>query len=268
MLIVFSIAFFFNRNSTDLLIYVSTTKSAAEGFYGGSSLPLNGKTSVRLEAVGQYLMLFLNNTLDRMMAVNGTRVFGNASVLLSNPWFPSAEVSMSSIRMSSLISSTIINPSSEVLSEIPKALVIYNSLFDDCSPEAGADAGCGHNLQCNTFSDGKSSCEPVKNSLVKLLHTIDESDVDSIIISKMHQTCGKSSRYKNTCSQTTADGNPTNLTCSEVDAIVLGERSTKWICLNANELSSSSLQKRIVKRTFFYSNGDINQSFGQNYKAL
>jgi len=268
----------FFPNSTKLLIYVSTTISVAEGFsYSSSlplnsktfsyssSLPLNSKTNVRLEAVEQYLMLFLNNTLNRMIAVNGTRLIGNATVLLSNPWFPSAEVSMSSIRMSSLISSKITNPDSEILTEIPKALLIYNSLFDDCSQEVGADAGCGRNLQCNTFSDGISSCEPVKNSLVKLLHSIDETDVDSIIISRKHQTCGKSSRYRNTCSQTTADG---NLTCSEVDAIVKGKISTKWICLSDNELPNSHLQKRIVKRRFWYSDGDMTESFGQNYKAL
>ena len=239
-----------------------------EGISASSSLPLNSKTSVRVEAVGKYLMLFLNNTLNRMVAVNGNRFSGEATAVLSNPWDPPAQASISHIQMSSLINSTITDPDSDTLSEIPKALLIYNSLFDDCNQDAGADAGCGLNLQCNTFSDGKSRCEPVKNTLVKLLHSIDESDVDSIIISRWHQTCGKSSRYKNTCSKTTAAGNPTNLACTEVNAVVKGAISKKWICLNENDLSISPLQKRIVKKTFWYSRGDVGPRFGQLIQAL
>ena len=258
------LALYFSPNSTLLRSFVSTTFKANEGFYGGVKLPLNSKTQVRFEAVGQYLMMFLNNTLDRMMAVNGTRYFGNATLFISNPLIPSAAASISSIRLSSLINSTITNPDSKISVGIDTSLLIYNSLFDDCSKEAGADAGCGLNLQCNTFSDGKSTCEPVKNSLVSLLHSIDETDVDSIIISRRHQTCGISSRYGNTCSQTTTDE---KLTCSEVDAIVKGGISLKWICLTDNDINNH-LQKRIVKRPFFYSAADTSQSLGQNYKAL
>ena len=215
--------------------------SSFEGIFGSSSLPLNSRTSVRVEAVGKYLMMFLNNTLDRMVAVNGTRLYGNATAMLSNPWFPAAPASISHIRMSSLINSTITDPDSDdSLSTIPKGLLIYNSLFDDCSQKATADAGCGHNLQCNTFSDGKSSCEPVQNTLVNLLHSINETDVDSIIISKWHQTCGISSRYNNTCSQT--PGN-LSLTCASVDAIVDGTMGVKWICLNEAEMRTLQPRK-------------------------
>ena len=247
---------------TKLRIFVATTLYPSQGISYSSALPLNSRTRVRIEAVGQYMMLFLNNTFDRMVAVNGTQYFGNANVLLSDPWAPSAKALISSIRMSSLISSHITKSDSGTNGDIPKSLLIYNSLFDDCSKAAGADAGCGHNLQCNTFSDGKSSCEPVANSLISFLHSIDESDTNSIIVSKWHQTCGLSSRYRNTCSQTAGP-----LTCSKVYAIVKGQESTKWICLRNNELDSR-LQKRIVIRRFWYSDDDAGRSYGQNYRAI
>ena len=259
--------FFYPGNLLLVAFTIKTATSSVNLNAYSSKLPINRTTSVRIEAVGRYVMIFLNDTLSSIKGINenSNRISGKATGMLSDPWSSAAPVSVSQIRMSSLNSSKITDPDSEVLREIPKTLLIYNSLFDDCSQEGGADAGCGRNLQCNTFSDGKSSCEPVKNSLLKLLHSIDETDVNSIIISRKHQTCGISSRYGNTCSQTTADG---NLTCSEVDAIVKGRISTKWICLSDNELSNSHIQKRIVKRTFWYSDGDMTKSLGQNYKAL
>jgi hypothetical protein len=137
---------------------------------------------------------------------------------------------------------------------------IYNSLFDDCSEEEGADAGCGRNLQCNSFSDGKASCGPIANSMVTLIRTINDTEIDSIIVSQWHQTCGVSSRYNNKCS---TDGVP--LFCRPVEAIVNGEMGVKSICLIKSELQP--IEKRVVKLMKFCYSGCA-ASFGQLYKAL
>ena len=194
-----------------------------------------------------------------MIGINETssRVFGNATAILSNPWHPAADASISPIRMSSLNTIPPMN-----VSGIPSDLKIFNSIFDDCSYDAGADAGCGNNLQCNAFSDGKASCGPVANSLIKFLHTINETDTDSIIISKWHQTCGISTRYRNTCSQTTSAG---RLTCTPVQAIVDGEFGLKSVCLTDADLRR--LQRRIVKsQVFCYS--DCSKRFGMSVKTI
>ena len=196
-------------------------------------------------------MIFFNTTLSSIRCINETRerVSGDATALLSSPWHPPAQASISSIRMSSL----------KTLNRIK------NSIFDDCSYNDGAGAGCGRNLQCNAFSDGNASCEPTENALIKFrlgLNGLTETqELDSIIVSELYQTCGISSRYNNICSQTTKAG---TLICTEVAAIVKGARSTKWICLNGN----SPLQKRAVPAKLYCYSDCSNISFGQNYKVV
>jgi hypothetical protein len=226
-------------------------------------LPLHSTTRVRIEAVGRYRMIFLNNTLGNMKALNYTHDYGKATALLSSPNRNTADASISSVRMSPLITSSRVNHSGNT-SDIPEVLLIYNSLFDDCSNEEGADAGCGRNLQCNSFEDGKASCGPVANSMVNLLHSLDDSETDSIVISRRHQTCGSSSRRKNKCA--TTDG--FSLTCTPVTAIVKGRVSEKSICLADFEIRR--LQKRPVRATFWYSGGHgyEAQNFGTNWKAI
>jgi hypothetical protein len=246
------------------------------------SLPLNCTTRVRIEVVGRYLMVFQNNTLSGMRALNFTRFFGNtldgkpnplsllsgnATVMLSGASQPAANASISSIRMSPLISSIRVNSTGNSTG-IPEVLLIYNSLFDDCSKEEGADAGCGHNLQCNAFADGKASCGPVKNLMVKLLHRLDDSEAESIIVSQRHQTCESSSRYNNRCAKT----DTYSLTCTPVTAIVKGQVSEKSICLADFEIRR--LQKRPVRATFWYSGFESrrpltqSQNLGTNWKAI
>ena len=103
-----------------------------------------GKTyRVRLEAVGQYSMVFVNGVFNTMTALKNStfvRDGGNVTAVLSDPWRPAAAAKISNIAMSSMM--TLPPLSNQTLK------VIYNSLFDDCSRVAGADAGCGHNLQC------------------------------------------------------------------------------------------------------------------------
>lgn len=181
-------------------------------------------------------MVFVNGVFNTMVALTNStfeRVGGNVTALLSDPWHPVAAAKISSIKMSSMMTIPPVDPGlgKQTLK------VIFNSIFDDCSREAGADAGCGLNLQCNSFSDGKASCGPIPNfkSLLKLLDRVEANDTASILISNRHQTCGISSRYNNTCSQNTIYG---NLTCTEVGSTVNGVDSKKWICLEL------SLQKR------------------------
>jgi len=248
---------FFHRNTTKLSVsYKNTWLDRHEWMVVWKDLPLHSTTRVRVEAVGRYRTIFLNNTLlGNMKALNYTHDYGNATALLSSPDEIPADASISSIRMSPLITSSRVNSTGNT-TDIPEVQLIYNSLFDDCSNEEGADAGCGRNLQCNSFEDGKATCGPVANSMVKLLHSIDDSEIDSIIISQRHQTCGSSSRYKNKCA--TIDG--FSLTCTPVTAIVKGLVSEKSICLADFELNR--LQKRPVS-TFWYSGGH-----GANYRFV
>ena len=185
-------------------------------------------------------MVFLNDTLSSIIATNFgvSRVDGRVTALLSDPWHPSAIANISNIQMSSM---NIIPPMNQSLADSDEdEKVIFNSLFDDCSRGAGADAGCGRNLQCNNFTDGKASCGPIPRfkSLLRLLDRVEANDTDSIVVSTFHQTCGRSSRYNNTCSQDTLYG---PLTCSQVDSTVDGKKSKKWICL---EDFSMDFQKR------------------------
>ena len=247
--------------------YNPATKSFNEAVTS-VDLPINCESHVRIEAVGRYVMIFFNNTLSSMKGIDKEidRIYGHATAMISDPWYYAAKASVSSIRMSSL---KTIPPKN--LKGIPPQRQSANSLFDDCSPEFGADAGCGHNLQCNAFSDGRSSCGPVETAAIyfktlpRALTTKEE--LDSLIVSEQHQTCGKSSRYNNTCAQT--DKEVGKLTCTEVHAVVKGTESKKWICLNdkhLKDLKSQKKEKRAVSpRTFCYS--DCSYSFGQKWSA-
>jgi hypothetical protein len=197
---------------------------------------------VRLEAVGNYLTVFFNTSLSGITALSGKRFSGNATVFLSSPWLPAASASISTIQMSPRTTRRPVNADG-----VPTIYRIYNSLFDDCSEDEGADAGCGRNLQCNSFSDGEASCGPIANSMVKLLHTINDTEIDSIIVSQWHQTCGGSSHYNNRCS---TDGVP--LFCTRVKAIVNGEMGVKSICLIESELEkpTATFEKRKVRTAF------------------
>jgi hypothetical protein len=116
-----------------------------------------------------------------------------------------------------------------------KKLLIYNSAFDDCSPKAGAQSGCGKNLQCNSYTTqsgiNRWNCEP----------SLKAENYRSILYSQLGQTCGSSTRYNNKC-----NGNTNiNLKCEQVDAYVDGKVSQKHICVDPNE--DPQLEKRRVK---------------------
>jgi hypothetical protein len=71
------------------------------------SLPLNATTQVRVEAVGRDVFLFINNTFDSMVTVSADRIFGEATLCVSNPWNTPASASIGSIQMKSISSLSV-----------------------------------------------------------------------------------------------------------------------------------------------------------------
>ena len=59
-----------------------------------------------MEAFGRDIFLYLNNSLDTMATVSADRISGPASHYGSDPWWPSAQASISSIQMGTLSSKT------------------------------------------------------------------------------------------------------------------------------------------------------------------
>jgi len=72
------------------------------GLNGFISLPLNYKTSVRIDSTLFQLRLFLNNTLDTFVSFSTSRYFGTATLYVSDPWCPAGPASIYSIRMTTL----------------------------------------------------------------------------------------------------------------------------------------------------------------------
>ena len=84
---------------------VSTTAYANEGIGASiASLPLHQTTNVRVEAFGRDVFLFLNNSYDSMVTVSAERVYGEATLYVSDPWYPPALASIGSIQMKSISS--------------------------------------------------------------------------------------------------------------------------------------------------------------------
>ena len=88
-------------------VRVATTAGVDDGIWGSiKSLPLHTTTNVRVEAFGRDIFLYFNNSLDTMATVSADRIFGAASRYDSDPWWPSAQASISSIQMKTLSSKT------------------------------------------------------------------------------------------------------------------------------------------------------------------
>ena len=86
---------------------MATVNNVNDGIYASTkALPLNAKTSVRFEAVGRDLLLFLNNTLDSIATVSGDRYSGAATVYVSGPWGAPASARIASIKMSAITALT------------------------------------------------------------------------------------------------------------------------------------------------------------------
>ena len=69
-------------------------------------MPLNSKTQVRIEAVGKEVAIFFNNSIVHLSAQQGVRISGNATVMMSSPWYPAAIANISSITLTSISSIT------------------------------------------------------------------------------------------------------------------------------------------------------------------
>ncbi len=102
------VAIFFRPGSTRLAVRVATKNNVNEGIWASDrSLPVNATTSVRVEAFGRDVLLFLNNTFDSKVSVSADRVFGAATLHISNPWYTPALASISSIQMKSISSLSV-----------------------------------------------------------------------------------------------------------------------------------------------------------------
>lgn len=68
----------------DIPFYQGISSTTYYGFDSENSLPPYSKTAVRLDAIGRELYLYLNGTLDLKIIVPSDRIFGNASLYVSD----------------------------------------------------------------------------------------------------------------------------------------------------------------------------------------
>jgi hypothetical protein len=86
------------------------------------SLPLNTTTNVRVEAFGIEVLLFLNNSFDSMVTVS-SRVSGEATLFVPNPWSTAALATIGSIEMIPILRKTFYAASSSFNGPLSKAVV-------------------------------------------------------------------------------------------------------------------------------------------------
>ena len=99
---MFHIAIFLAPNSAKLQIALSTTLGFQEEVFT-PSLPLNASTSVRIEAVGRDVFVLFNNSLVAFMTTQGDRIAAqNATLLVSDPWYPPAPATISGFSMTAI----------------------------------------------------------------------------------------------------------------------------------------------------------------------
>jgi hypothetical protein len=96
------IGIWFLPGSSKLTVRVSTTANGNDGTDSIAALPLHATTNVRVEAFGRDVYLYLNNTLDTMITLSADRIFGPATLYVSDPWYTPASASIGSIYMNSL----------------------------------------------------------------------------------------------------------------------------------------------------------------------
>ena len=97
------VAIWFVPGTTKLYVRVATTSNSDEGIGGStSSLPINATTTVRVEAFGRDVLLYLNNTFDLKVTVSADRISGAATLYISDPWYTPASASIGSIQMKSI----------------------------------------------------------------------------------------------------------------------------------------------------------------------
>jgi len=85
-----ALGIYFNPGSTRLRIYIASSTDRYNYFDSTKELPLHIMTSVRLEAVGREIRLFLNNSLDSTKTLYTDRITGSAYLYTSAQWDPLA----------------------------------------------------------------------------------------------------------------------------------------------------------------------------------
>ena len=93
------VAIWFTPGTTKLYVRASTSVSWDEGIASSYSLPLNRKTSVRIEAVGKTLSLFLDGVLKDQTLLSGNRIFGKGRMYMSDPWYQPAKAAISNVNL-------------------------------------------------------------------------------------------------------------------------------------------------------------------------
>ena len=90
-------------NSTLLYIFISTLSNANDGV-AAPALPMNETTNIKVEAFGKEVFIFYNSSLVALSTLNDTRISGNATVLISDPWTSPAKAAITSISLTSISS--------------------------------------------------------------------------------------------------------------------------------------------------------------------
>lgn len=85
-------------------VRASTSASWNEGIDSSYDLPLNRKTTVRIEAVGRSLTVFFDGVMKDKTLLAGKRIFGKVKMYMSDPWFPPAKAAISNVNLYSATS--------------------------------------------------------------------------------------------------------------------------------------------------------------------
>jgi hypothetical protein len=86
-------------NSLFMHIRFNTQKDWNEGLEIYNPLPLNATTTVRIEAIGKTVTVYFNDTLQRSVILQGSRISGYADRYVNDPWTPSANAVVNNIDM-------------------------------------------------------------------------------------------------------------------------------------------------------------------------
>jgi hypothetical protein len=100
-------AIWFWPNSLNLHIRFSTTDNHNDGLDISNPLPINVNTTVRVEAVGNRVAVYFNNTLQGSLIVKGSRIFGEAYLYASDPWSSPARAILDNLDIRSITSLTV-----------------------------------------------------------------------------------------------------------------------------------------------------------------
>jgi len=96
-------AIWFVPGATNLHVRFSTTTNANDGFNSNVALPLSAATRVSVKVNGTKTELFLNGTFSQTYTVSGTRIFGDAYLYVSDPWYAPVMAKVEGISLAQLV---------------------------------------------------------------------------------------------------------------------------------------------------------------------